>query len=438
MSLDPARFDSVVTSHAIVSAEADRVAASGAVLESRATEPESGTAEEPNAESSEEGGDREGEEATGEDGEVGSGAREGSEGLKAEQAQVTRKVPLQRRKAKVAERRRGEGGDCGAGPASTDAAEGGMSTAADDPLNALGTGDIAMIDTELAEHLRWGAASASRRRRQRRSCRFHSPAGRGRCTGWTWPRRADGSRNRRRNARTFELGVGRLVARLAGPALARPLSAVTAEVPVIGGVFSAYDLATRDWSRTGETIGRFGEGGSIYEQLANSIASVSEIIGIATAVLNVIAGVIGAISIAMWVITVLTVGVATPLAATLSTIAGVIGIVSMVLDGINALVLQRLVTLFRALHTFTSQADPTDVEARAVASVKPQARGAGFIGGVAGGLAGAGLTGAGARRLGVGELPPHVPDVDAPRAGGGDGPRSRQIRRKLGLAIVTR
>ncbi|MCP5253440.1 MAG: hypothetical protein H6947_03175 [Zoogloeaceae bacterium] len=306
-----------------------------------------------------------------------------------------------------------EGDTAGAAPAGEVPADGG--------LEALATGDIALIDEELAEHQRWGAASArvGAAGSSRRAGFIVDQAGSGALGGLGHGALMGAAVGA--GSQALEIGAGRLVARLAGPALARsfPLPAIGA---VIGGVFSAYDLATRDWGHTGETIGRFGEGGSIYEQLANSIAAVSEIIGIATAVLNVIAGVIGAISIAMWVITVLTVGVASPLAATLSTIAMAIGLATMVLDGINALVLQRLVTLFRALHTFTSQADPTDVEQQGGRIAAAAGASAGFVGGMAGGLAGGGATAAGARRLGIGHAPPHVPDVEPPRAAAGEGP----------------
>ncbi|MCB1902218.1 MAG: hypothetical protein KDH16_23215, partial [Rhodocyclaceae bacterium] len=318
----------------------------------------------------------------------------------------------------------GSGGAGGGGIEEGTGAGGGGGLAADaaaGTLESLATGDIALIDEELAEHQRWGAASArvGEAGSARRADFIVDQAGAGALGGFGHGALMGAAVGA--GSQALEIGAARLVARLAGPALARsfPLPAIGA---VIGGVFSAYDLATRDWGHTGETIGRFGEGGSIYEQLANSIAAVSEIIGIATAVLNVIAGVIGAISIAMWVITVLTVGVASPLAATLSTIAMAIGMATMVLDGINALVLQRLVTLFRALHTFTSQADPSDVEQQGGRIAAAAGASAGFVGGMAGGLAGGGATAAGARRLGIGHPPPHVPGVEPPRPAAGEGP----------------
>ncbi|MCB1966590.1 MAG: hypothetical protein KDI64_11265, partial [Candidatus Accumulibacter sp.] len=200
------------------------------------------------------------------------------------------------------------GADGGSGSGRQEGAGGGAGlggeAAAEATLEALATGDIALIDEELAEHQRWGTASArvGAAGSTQRADFIVDQAGAGALGGLGHGALMGAAVGA--GSQALEIGAARLVGRLAGPALARsfPLPAIGA---VIGGVFSAYDLATRDWGHTGETIGRFGEGGSIYEQLANSIAAVSEIIGIATAVLNVIAGVIGAISIAMWVITVL-------------------------------------------------------------------------------------------------------------------------------------
>src|SRR5262249_21389297 len=89
---------------------------------------------------------------------------------------------------------------------------------------------------------------------------------------------------------------------------------------IIAGGMSAYGLITKDWHEAGETISKFGEGASTYEVLANSIASISEIIDICVNVANVIAGVIGLISAVMWIITICTLGAASPLGPTLSPI----------------------------------------------------------------------------------------------------------------------
>ncbi|HWH41053.1 MAG TPA: hypothetical protein VNU21_14520 [Usitatibacter sp.] len=293
--------------------------------------------------------------------------------------------------------------------------------ASDASLDALSTANVALIDEELAEHLRWGAAasrvgaagSATRARFLAEQADAGAMGGGAQAlvTG-----AAMGAATR-----AIEIAGERAAIRLAGQAAGRaaPIPAIGA---VIGGVMSAMDLAERDWGQTGQTIGRFGQGASDYDMLANSIAAVSEIISVYTALLNVIAGVIGAISIVMWIITIVTVGVASPLAATLSSIAAGIGIGTMILDAINALVLQPLIMTFRALHAFKSQADPTQVEEQGGQVRQAAASGAGFVGGFAGGLAGShGATAAG-RSMGL--VPPHAPPTphETPSAAAGDGP----------------
>ena len=182
------------------------------------------------------------------------------------------------------------------------------SAGADGGLEALATGDIALIDENSpstsagARPRRWSVPRAARGAPGSSSTRRGSRrAGR----GWAMARAFMGAARRRRQpgpSRSVPGGWSRVLPGQRWRAFrCRP------SARVIKRVFSAYDLATRDWPPARPSAAS-AKAGSIYEQLANSIAAVSEIIGIATAVLNVIAGAIGAISIAMWVITVLTVG----------------------------------------------------------------------------------------------------------------------------------
>jgi hypothetical protein len=288
-------------------------------------------------------------------------------------------------------------------------------------LAGLSTGNLAVIDTELAEHQRWGAAAskvgaaASGQRAEfvaqsaAGGSNFLESLGKGAVTG-------AGIKLLEKGA---EKGALKLAAKFA-PAVGKfaPLPAVGA---VIGGVMSAYDLASRDWKATGESVGRFGQGADVYDTLANSIESISTVIDVATGVLNVIAGVIGAISIAMWIITILTVGVASPLAATLSTIAGGIGLASMALDGINSLVLKQLITVFRALHTFTSEADPRDVVTQGNAIGQAAGAATGFLAGLGGGLAGGAIAEKGVH-MASGKPSAKVPDHPNPGPRAGEGP----------------
>ena len=290
----------------------------------------------------------------------------------------------------------------------------------------LATGDIALIDSELAEHQRWGAAaetvgaagSSDRAKFIADSAAAGSGFGKSALTG-----AAMGA-----GMKLAEKGVEKGAAKLATVAAARlggqaakftPLPAVGA---VIGGVMSAYDLASRDWGATGEAVGKFGKGASPYDTIANSLESVSTVIEVLSGILNVIAGVIGAISIAMWIISVLTVGIASPLAATLSTIAVGIGLATMALDAINALVLKRLITVFRALHTFQADADPRDIVTQGTAITSAAGAANNFLGGLAGGVAGGAAAEKGIK-LATPKPPENVPNHPTPPAASGEGPK---------------
>ena len=291
--------------------------------------------------------------------------------------------------------------------------------ASDTSLDGLSTSNVALIDEELAEHQRWGAAVArvgaagSSTRAQFLASEYDAGLIGGGATGLVQGFAMGAA------IKAIEIVAVKTAARLGGQMAAKslPIPAIGA---VIGGVMSAMDLAERDWGATGETIGKFGQGASDYEKLANSIAAISEIISVATAVLNVIAGIIGAISIVMWIITIVTLGVASPLAGTLSTIALYIGATAMVLDAINALVLQPLVATFRALHAFKSQGDPTEVEKQGEAIRGSGAASAGFVGGFAGAHLGGKAAEGGAKRLGG--PPPSTTPHETPPPAAGDGP----------------
>ena len=158
-------------------------------------------------------------------------------------------------------------------------------------LDGLGTDVLALIHEEMVEHQRWQGASnrVGEAGSTQRASFIAEQAGSGALSG---------------AATGFGLGfamgaVGKLAAHFV------PIPGVGA---ILGGAMSIYGLATRDWKQTGETIGKFGEGNSTYEVLANSLASVSEIIDLVVNIMNVIAGVIGVISAVLWIISIVTVG----------------------------------------------------------------------------------------------------------------------------------
>jgi hypothetical protein len=301
-----------------------------------------------------------------------------------------------------------------------DAAQEMPSVGSDDLLSGLQTGEVALIDTELAEHQRWGAALERVGTAQSlERAEFVAEAAGGGLLGGL----ASGA--------AMGMGMG-----LVGRAAARfiPIPGVGG---ILSGAMSVYGLASRDWSATGVTISNFGEGASTYETLANSIAAIADIIDVVSNVLGVVEGIVGVLQIAVYAITagagiatVLTLGAAGPILAaalsaaeTLTTIALALGVVTTALDLINAGILQPAVLLFRALHAFTSEADPREVEAQGA----DIGTAAGAIGGAVGGAIGARGAAVGGRpRTNAGDAPNTRPHADTPvPAAGGNGPLVR-------------
>ncbi len=281
-------------------------------------------------------------------------------------------------------------------------------------LDSLATNDLSLIDTELAEHQRWQGAAAtvgeamSLDRALFALDSIGTGMGQGGASGLGMSvslglfqrglqsqrlATALGSRvGTRITTDLAQVAAARTTARLgtrlgtrvaAQSAKFTPLPAIGA---IIGGALSAYSLYSKWENKEAilQTISNFGEGTSTYEVLANSIASVSEVIDIVTNIMNVVAGIMGVITAAMWVAAVLSAGALSPLAGTLTALSLAIGIATTAVDIINAAILQPCVTLFRALHTFTQDADPREVVASGQAlSQAAQANGA-AVGGFAG------------------------------------------------------
>jgi hypothetical protein len=290
----------------------------------------------------------------------------------------------------------------------------------------LATGDLALIDEELAEHERWGAAlqQAGTAGSAERAEFLAEEAGGGAAAGLK-----QGFVEGAKQAAEMKIGMKvaekliekagiSVVIRLGGQAAKfTPLPAVGA---VVGGIMAGYALYERDWSATGAAIGAFGKGADLYEQLANSIQAISTIIEVATGVANVIAGILGAIVIIMWAVAAATLGVVSPVAATLTTVALAIGGGTMVLDAINALVLKELITAFRALHAFASDADPRDVVQQGEAISAAAGAAGGFAGSFVGAKAAEGGLHLGEKAVGAAQkklTPPAKPP-----AASGEGP----------------
>ena len=192
--------------------------------------------------------------------------------------------------------------------------------------------------------------------------------------------------------------VGKIVAqRLAVFAVSKgaQLTPVPGLGAVIGGVMAVAGLATRDWSATAAAFNRMGTGKG-YERLANNLEGLAEVLEVTSQGLDVLAGIMGAISVGMWISAVASGGVLAPLATTLSAIAIGIGIATTAVGILISAAIRPSVAALRALHLFESQGDPTQIEQDgqmlqgATAQVTGAAFGAaaGYFGKKAGGVAG--------------------------------------------------
>nr|WSW62713.1 hypothetical protein OG513_31305 [Streptomyces sp. NBC_00998] len=226
--------------------------------------------------------------------------------------------------------------------------------------SGAGLDDGDLITTELAEHERWAASfgefgTADTDQRVRF---LLDMAGQGVAEG------AAGGVATAFAMSAVSAAIGQLAARrLATLAVSR--GALAAPVPglgpAIGGVMAFAGLAARDWGATRQTFGRIGTGTG-YERLANDLEGLAEVLDVATALMDVLAGVFGGIAVAMWVGAVLSGGTLAPLALTLSGIATAMGIATTAVGLITTVVIRPVVTALRALHAFDSQGDPAQVE----------------------------------------------------------------------------
>lgn len=279
---------------------------------------------------------------------------------------------------------------------------------------ALGTDDLVLIDVELAEHERWSGAQG----------RVGAAASLQRAE---FVGEAVGSGFASGVASGAKMGLGMGIATRLVPAIG----------PALGGAMALHGLIGRDWAETGATIAKFGEGNEDYETLANSIAAVSAVVDTVSQVLTVVNGIVGVVQTAAEVIaggavvaafftfgaTLGVAAVAADVVATCEEMSLAITAVTAALDGINSAILQPCVVLFRALHAFTAQADPRDVEAQGQSiSSAAEASGA-ALGGWIGGKA----AHARAKAHAPGEdLPPsQKPEPELPPPASGDGPTVR-------------
>lgn len=309
--------------------------------------------------------------------------------------------------------------DAAAGPA-TDAAAGPAADAAADPATesvpftggpeadgAAAGMDPVLVDTELAEHERWGAALQTTGGAQSadRAGFVAEQVGAGLGSGF---------------GQGFAAGFMLTMATRGATRLAARRVPVPIIGSIIGGAIGAYGLATSLGTEQGraELAGKLdaiGEGASGYEQAANTIDGLITLLDLAGNVLDTVGLVCGIIAGVAWLGVVPSFGATSPVAVTCTSIATSVSAAS-ALIGLVKMGLTPVVTLLRALHTFTSDADPRAVQAQGARI----AAASGAMGGVLGGLAGTKVGGVAANRLGMPENPPgaaryEIPDGAAPR-----------------------
>jgi Domain of unknown function (DUF4157) len=246
-------------------------------------------------------------------------------------------------------------------------------------MDALGTGEIALIDEELAEHQRWQGALG----------RVGTAASLGRAE-FLAEAAGGGLLNGFASGAAMGLGIG-----IAG----RAFKFIPYVGAIIGGGFALHGLAHRDWSNTAATIGNIGQGNSTYEVLANTLAAVAEAIDVVSNIMNVVAGITGVLATActvaaaaLGVAAIFTLGATAGLAFALGEAAVTLGEITLaisevtnVLDIINSVILQPCILLFRALHSFTTEADPREVEAQGAGLGQAASTAGAFFGARAGG-----------------------------------------------------
>ena len=254
----------------------------------------------------------------------------------------------------------------------------------------LDTSMLELVDGELVEHQRWAQAGA-------------------RVGGTGSEGRADFI------AEEVGGGMGDSFgdAFVAGAGMTLGLAAVEESIPgigqVVGGVFAAKAIAAGALGHDADLMGHMGEGSSGYEQAANDIEGVCAILDMASNLVNVLAGVVGIVAVAVTAAAFFTLGALAPLAVAAGEIALAFGAAGAVLGGVK-MALQPLVVLFRSLHTFTSAADPRAIEAQG----KVLEEGGKEMGGALGGLAGAAAGGLGKGGGHETEEAPPKPAEDTP------------------------
>jgi hypothetical protein len=160
---------------------------------------------------------------------------------------------------------------------------------------------------------------------------------------------------------------------LSNVAKATPVPAVGA---IIGGGLAVYSLANKwkDRENIYKTITNFGQGEDVFDVIANSLDSISQVIDIVSASLNVIAGIAGLFAAGAWLAAVLSAGTLTPLAGAATALAAGIGVATTVLDLVN-LGIGSLILAFRSLHMMNKDFESPEAVVKAGQDLQKAASG---------------------------------------------------------------
>lgn len=248
----------------------------------------------------------------------------------------------------------------------------------------LSTADLALIDAELAEHLRWaGAVDVVGTAGSAKRAAFVAQAVAS--GGAKFAENLESGAKSAAKMKLYEKGVEKVIVKLSARAASfTPLAAIGV---IVGGYKAADDLGKLDVAEFKAKVAGYGQGAGVYDRLANSIEAISAVVEVATNIISLIGTAVVAFMLGTWVATVATGGAAAPIAVSITAVSLYIGAATMTLETLNRAVLKPLIVLFRSLHAFASEADPRDVIEQGNAIEAASGEFAGFAAAMIGGYA---------------------------------------------------
>jgi hypothetical protein len=207
-----------------------------------------------------------------------------------------------------------------------------------------------------------------------------------------------------------------------GSAAVGRLAARRIPVPVVGAIIGGaigaaglYNTIVNEPDKFTGAVGKIGQGSSGYDAAANTIEGIMAILDLAANIIDTVALVTGVIAAIAWAAAIPTFGASSPIAIQCTLVATKAALVSAVLSMVKA-ALGPLVLLFRALHSFTTQADPREVQVQG-RGLSDAAKGVGgFVGAMAGAAVGSKMGEKAGKRISARFPPAETPKVPTGRA----------------------